>query len=115
MPEARVCTPSVGSHAGEPFPAAVPATCTAARMRGSKKEGEVVSMRSFPKIWQEVKQVEPRLEDSPAKLEKECCSSKLKQTCPIPTAFQKYGMSPSVTQILTERYKQSRKKASLST
>jgi len=61
-----------------------------------------MSMRSSKKIWQTVTKVEPSLEDSPDELEKEL----LVQTpCPALIVFQKFGMSPSVTQIFIKCYK----------
>lgn len=60
-------------------------------------------MRSFAKIWQTVKKVEPWLEDSPDKLEKELL---IQTPCPTLIVFQKFGMSPGVTQIFIKCYKE---------
>lgn len=84
------------------FPNTVPAAFAGGKLQDSKKEEEVMSMRSFAKIWQPVKKVEPCLEDSPDKLEKELLMQTL---CPTLIVFQKFQMSPSVTQIFIMCYK----------
>lgn len=53
------------------FPNTVSAAFAGGKLQDSQKEVEVMSMRSFAKIWQTVKKVEPCLDDSPDKLEKE--------------------------------------------